>query len=336
MLSAVAALASNARLTAQTPTGVVVTPSVDHVTIGDRIVMQFIIEHASGGVVAWPDSLPNITPFEQINTPVVAEPTAIDNVVRSEASYVVAAFELGELTFPAIDFVFIESTGDTIQLTSQPVPIVVATVGLEGSDDIRGIKPPLDIPLSWVIIGIWLAGVIVSLAGALILYKRLMKQDRPVVAKRRASPPKPPHVIAFEALDRVEQSSMLENQQIQPWYSEVSQIIRVYIGGRYGVHAMEMATTDIMMALEPFRLEYRSLDQFRDFFERADLVKFAKHRPSNSACLALLDSARKLVDVTANRIQAHRQTPNRLTQPRPRDVLSICRPAVLDFAQTLH
>ena len=282
----------------QAPARVRVTPSADHVTIGDRVTLEFTIDHAGDATVIWPDSLLNIAPFEQMTMPVTSSSPVNGEVARSVGHYAVAAFEVGDLEFPPVPFDIVGPSGDTTTVTSEALPIVIATVGLEGSDDIRGIKPPLDIPLSWIVIALWLGAASALLVAAWFLYRRLTRRDRPVIPKRAAAPPQPPHVVAYEALDRLERSSVLENQEIQHWYSEVSRIIRVYIEGRYGVHAMEMASSDIMRGLEPLQLEYRALDQFRDFFERADLVKFAKHRPSVQVCRSLLESARKLVDVT--------------------------------------
>ncbi len=288
----------SSRLDAQMPTTAQVVASADHVTVGDRVTLRFTIDHAVGAAVLWPDSLPNISPFEQLTSQAPTSSPVTDGTVRAEATYVVAAFELGELTFPAIAFPVIGTSGDTTLAHSDAFDVVIATVGLDGSEDIRGIKPPLDIPLSWIVVALWLGVAIAVLVGGWFVYRRIRQRDKPVMPARVAAPPQPAHVIAYEALDRLERSSLLENEEIQRWYSEVSQIIRVYIEGRYDVPAMEMASGDIMNGLEPFRLDYRALDQFRDFFERSDLVKFAKHRPSLEKCRQLVQSARTLVDVT--------------------------------------
>ncbi len=285
-------------LVAQGPVTAQVSASADHVTIGDHVTLRFTIDHAADAVVIWPDSLPNITPFEQLASHAPTSSPLADQTVRAEATYVVAAFELGELNFPAVSFPVIGASGDTTLANSDAFDVVIATVGLDGSEDIRGIKPPLAIPLSWIVVALWLSVAIAVLVGGWFIYRRIRQRDKPVLPARTAAPPQPAHVIAYEALDRLEQSSMLEDEEIQRWYSEVSQIIRVYIEGRYDVPAMEMASGDIMNGLEPFRLDYRALDQFRDFFERSDLVKFAKHRPSIEKCRQLVESARKLVDLT--------------------------------------
>ena len=291
--SHVHAQSPSARIHAEAPSG--------GATIGDPISITVSIDHPAGAVVAWPDTVEGLEPFEFASIQAADVVTAGDSKTTSSARIVVRAFETGELTIPSMTFALTSASGDTSRVSTTELPVTIQSVGLDESDDIRGIKPPLDIPLSWIVIASWLLLLAGLGAAGWYAYRKLSRRGDDATPAARPTVARPPHEIAHAALDALAGSDLLETGQIKRWYSEAAGIIRVYIEGRYRVAAMELTSGDILRQLESLRLDYEAIDQFRDFFARADLVKFAKHRPSADLCRSLVDSARKLVDVTTER-----------------------------------
>jgi hypothetical protein len=200
-----------------------------------------------------------------------------------------------------------KTPGDTaVHVMATPsIKIVVESMKPSEAGDIKDIKPPVEIPLNWWLllmkVGIGLLAVSLAVGGVLI-YRR-WKSGKGILPVREA-PPKPPHEIAIEALDRLKASGLLQKGEIKAFYIELSEIIRRYIGGRYFVVAMEMTTTEVLEGLTSVHLADADYALFETFFQRCDLVKFAKYLPAQDETSEILRHAYDLVDRTKIVIEA--------------------------------
>lgn len=267
------------------------------ITLGGRINLLVSVEHDAGTVVAWPDSL-DLGPFEVLQA-VVLEPEQVGDRVRSAARLTLTAFELGELELPSFDLsVGGPDSASVAVLSTDAWTVTVVSVGRDESGDIRAIKGPLEIPRNLLLLLPWLAGLAAFVAAAYWLYRRHRSKRRPAELRVPVVPPRPPHEVAYEALEKLERSGLLEKGKVKSFYIEVSDIIRAYVEGRYAVEAMEMATYEVMAGLEGAGIEAETRLEFERFFGECDLVKFAKLVPDQASCRVIVPTARGLVDAT--------------------------------------
>lgn len=156
--------------------------------------------------------------------------------------------------------------------------------------DIRGIKPPVDIPDPWL----WLWVVLSGLAAAIIvlvvvgLFRRKKAQEVEEVVI-------PPHVRAKQRLAEALRLIGDPNQ----FCTEVSQTLRLYLEERFTLRAPERTTEEFLIELQ--NSKHLTLDQklsLGDFLQSCDLVKFARHEPTETTLRQLHDSALRLVDET--------------------------------------
>lgn len=299
------------------PAGAQVRPSVsahtdtDAISVGDRLTLTIAVRHAPGQEVAWPAPADTLGPFEVLGTR-AGEPEVSDNDLQTSTQhYVLTAFELGELQIPALDVAVSDSAGAEPEiLLTEPISVVVESVGVDESGDIRTVKAPLQIPRNWLLLIPWLL-----LIGALVgvgywLYRRYRAREKPSQPSAELrEPARPAHEVAYEALDRLEEKRLLERGEIKQFFIEVSEILRAYLEARYPIDALEMTSYEVLRELERVGLEPAVYDLFPPFFDRADLVKFAKHRPDMSACREMIPMARRLVDGTRapDRAQAEQE-----------------------------
>ncbi len=89
----------------------------------------------------------------------------------------------------------------------------------------------------------------------------------------------PPHVIAVDALDKLKARKLTQQGHEKEFYTELTDIIRQYIEGRYGINAPEMLTEDIIRAVHLASDTKSSTDSLKQMLTLADLVKFAKFQP---------------------------------------------------------
>ena len=78
-------------------------------------------------------------------------------------------------------------------------------------------------------------------------------------------------------------------------YTEISEIIRKYIEGRFFIKALEETSREILTELEQQELENTQYQVMHEFFELTDFVKFAKYKPNNDENSNILDWAKKFI-----------------------------------------
>ncbi|MBI5388693.1 MAG: hypothetical protein HZA90_28865 [Verrucomicrobia bacterium] len=158
------------------------------------------------------------------------------------------------------------------------------------TNDIRGIKPPVEIPSGWEWLW-WTLGAIAVVVALVFLWRWWRKRlDRPEIV-----PVIPPHLRAKQRLH--EALRLIGDPRL--FCIAVSDALRWYLEERFHLRAPERTTEESLQDLQ--RTEVLNAEQklsLTDFLERCDLVKFAKFEPTEAALRDLHDSALRLVDET--------------------------------------
>lgn len=90
-------------------------------------------------------------------------------------------------------------------------------------------------------------------------------------------PPIPPHITAFKALESLRGEKLWQEGEYKRYYSALTDILRGYISGRFGVAALEMTSDEIVAALRDIEdVPQRCKLDVQELLRDADLVKFAK------------------------------------------------------------
>jgi hypothetical protein len=171
-----------------------------------------------------------------------------------------------------------------------PPPPAPGQSTLSPTNDIRAIKPPVEIPDPWLW-ACWIGGIIVALALIALAIRAWRK------AKARAAIliPVPPHVRARQRIDAALQ--LLGNPRA--FAIAVSDAVRVYLEERFNLRAPERTTEEFLRDLQ--KTSALTTDQkssLAEFLERCDLVKFARLEPPESVLRELHESALRLVHET--------------------------------------
>lgn len=196
----------------------------------------------------------------------------------------------GELVVPPFDAR--QRDGEAVA-ASEAIRITVRSV-LEGHD--AAIEAPaglLDAPASaWP----WLAAAGLLVAGGFAAARLL--RPRPPLPPAPATP-LPPHVLALREIEKVRGMPRGTPAHVDAFYVALSQVLRVYVEGRYGLHAPERTTEEFLAEAERhggIPVEQRAA--LRRFLQACDLVKFAAVVPGEAEHLDALLVATAFVNAT--------------------------------------
>ncbi|NOY76320.1 MAG: protein BatD [Calditrichaeota bacterium] len=269
------------------------------ITIGDVITYTVTVTRDKNVKVKLPGLAENLGQFE-IRDYKVFDPVRRDGKIIDRVQYKISTFDTGDFQIPPIAVQY-TIPPDTVKhvLKSEAIKIHVQSVVPSQEGDIKDIKPPVEIPFDWhpyVKYGLWgLLGLIIL--GALIYFWVRKRSGKPLIPVK-TEPPRPPHELALEALEHLQHSDLLEKGQVKAYYSEVSEIIRRYIGGRFGVDALDLTSSELLRELKAIPISDEHVQLMTEFTELCDLVKFAKYNPEDEENQKVIDWAFQFVRET--------------------------------------
>jgi hypothetical protein len=107
------------------------------------------------------------------------------------------------------------------------------------------------------------------------LYLRL-RDNKPIVTIIKKVKRLLPHQKAMQEIEQIKADKMVTAESSKEYYTKLTDTLRRYIEERYGFSAMEMTSSEIIQRLTS-QGDQQSLDELRQLFTTADLVKFAKY-----------------------------------------------------------
>jgi hypothetical protein len=161
---------------------------------------------------------------------------------------------------------------------------------------IRDIKPlqPIERPQPWLWIAVAVL-VVLAVAAAIAYWLRRRRGPR---AEAPAAPPVPAHVVALAALERLAAEEPVGDAAVRRYYFTLSEIVRAYIEGRFGLNATDLTTEEIVPLIGQLALPNERALELRAFLYDTDAVKFASHRPPRPEIAGILGWARRFVEET--------------------------------------
>ncbi|MFH1038748.1 MAG: hypothetical protein V1789_08805 [PVC group bacterium] len=269
----------------------------DTVTVGDPVRYTLRVTAPPGAEVSFPaygDGM--IGGFEIGET---GEGTAEEGGERVwDKWFILQGFDIGKFPLPGASVTIRFPGKGEEQLESSPLEITVKSV-LESSPeeaDIRGIKPPVGLPVSYRWVLYLIGGILLLAALVLLLIKKVFRRKPKAVP---APPPRPPHEVAYEQLRRIKEENLPGRGLIREYYTGVSDVVRRYLENRFGLRAPERTTEEFLhdMASTDF-LTVPQQDLVGAFLGECDMVKFARYGPTEKEIDGVYDAAIRLVDET--------------------------------------
>jgi hypothetical protein len=223
-----------------------------------------------------------------------------DGLVKRTFTLTLGALETGTQTVPGIALGY-SVAGEHRQITTTAVSVEVSTVVGNGKEELRPAAQPVtvlerDWTLLWVFGGVAGAGLLV-LALWLVLRKAQARRPGARARSGKTAPPLPPDEAALARLRALASSGKLDVEDRRPVYFELSEIVREYLGARYGFDALELTTLELLAALGT-RAPAEVVTEVGEWLRAGDLVKYARVPSGRDEAAAALAQAVTLVERT--------------------------------------
>lgn len=302
-LLAVSAIAGTRQSAAQAADAYAAT---DSVTVGDRFGLVVAVGHDGSRTAVFPhellpDSLARTAAFALGDFEVLdirssgSRPYSSGGLIDS-VIYETTTFAIDTARVAGIP-VSLAGQTDTLTLVAGSVILPVTSLVPADAEDIRDLKPLAEFPRVW---WPWIVGLLAlaAVAAALWYYRRRNLADEGDAED--VEPLVPPYEQAMQRLHELERIDVDMTENVKPYYVEISDVLRTYLGRRVRVKALESTTRELLESLEHRTSESGVPDsvvnEARQILGQADLVKFADDRP-------VWETSRRVMTLTKSTIE---------------------------------
>ena len=168
--------------------------------------------------------------------------------------------------------------GKPYQSKSLALKVLTIEVDTLHAEQFFGPKDVQDNPFQWSdwSLPFWASVLmLVLMAIGYYLYLRL-RDNKPIISHIRIVKGLLPHQKAMKEIEQIKADKMVTSENSKEYYTKLTDTLRKYIEERYGFSAMEMTSSEIIDRLMSTQ-DQKALDELRQLFTTADLVKFAKY-----------------------------------------------------------
>ena len=274
---------------AQPRMGISIRPET--VTVGDPFVVAIRLRAPRGSAIEFPAGPDSGGPVEMLDTRRVAPfsaDTAASEDVDQVASYRMAAWETGPLTFD-LGVASIRTPAGIIEMPVGELTVVVESV-LPADTTLRVPKPARDIfgpvdPWWWPWLPILVA---VALLGGLLWWWWQRRRRRLANA-----PAIDPYDLAERAFARIESLGLLEAGERGRFVALMVEVLRDYLAARLATAHPSLTSTELLDVMR--RAAGVPVDRLTPVLSESDLIKFAKRPVSTERAREIGREARAIV-----------------------------------------
>ncbi len=177
----------------------------------------------------------------------------------------------GSLTIPPFE-AHTSATGELREVvTTSELDLEVTSLLVEAGDEVEAPAPPFPSPLPWQRWSLLALAALIVAAVCIVFWRR-----RSGTLAVGGEVPLPAHTKALRELARLRQAPRETHEEVEAFYVAVSQVMRIYLEERFGLHAPERTTEEFLAEVEAGESLLTSHRYaLGQFLEQCDLVKFA-------------------------------------------------------------
>jgi hypothetical protein len=283
--------------------------------IGEPVRLRVQVTTPAGAEVVLPGADAALGPFELLARELRAPDTLAGGEVVHAEDLTVTAFASGGATLPALTALVRLADGRVARAVSDSLRFDIDSVlpqAAADSDsvDIRPLKAPIELPGAGrrrllFALGLVLAAGLLAVA---ILWIRRWRRRRAGRGAELVPDLRPPDVIALAELETLRAAGLARAGRLKEHYTRLTDILRPYLGRRFGFPAIDLTTSEILAAFAArqdsgagTRPGSELAAELEHLLSAADLVKFARLEPPPALAEGEIDRAADFVRATAAR-----------------------------------
>ena len=278
------------------------TVEPDSIGIGDRFLYTIEVERDLMQEVYFPDFKQSVEHYEMIEDRPVDTLSREGRKLKLRKSYLMAAFQEGiHNVLPEVMYLD-KNIIDTLR-GDDTLRLMVTTFEIDStSHTIFDIKPQRTLKFKFGEISGYVTWTIIAIIIVVLLFliaKRILAHyGKSFSDIFKPAPPLPPHEIALRDLKKLHSERLWQEDKHKLYYSGLTDILRAYIAGQFGVGALEMTSDEIIEAMRGVEIPQKQKMDLTELLRDADLVKFAKAMPEAEANEAAYTMALNFVEQT--------------------------------------
>ncbi|WP_454936681.1 BatD family protein [Capnocytophaga leadbetteri] len=251
------------------------------IKIGEQIHYKISVENSNGNVVTFPEGQ-TFMPLEMVK----ARDT---DTIRNGASYTLikeyylTQFDEGKYTIPRQRVRISDKDYylDSLQIEVHTVAIDTLKQPLYDIKPIQEVKKPFT-SYGWILTII--AAVLLLLIVAFVYFVFIRKKKFPFLQIQKKLPP---FDRAIQDLKELQNSKYLIQSQHKEYYTRLTDIVKAYLEEEVHILAKESTTDELLTKINllqekgKLNLNQETITNLKRVLQTADLVKFAKNKPSD-------------------------------------------------------
>ncbi|MGZ3864362.1 MAG: hypothetical protein ACXVPN_03835 [Bacteroidia bacterium] len=201
------------------------------------------------------------------------------NEIQQHQAIIVTSVDSGFWAISPFEFVINNDTTkplmtDALLLEVYPIPVDTAEAS------IRDIKAPFDEAFDWREYLPYAYGALAAvaiLAVVIYLIRKFFGKKPQIIEPPK--PSEPPHITALQNLENIRNRKLWQEGKYKEYHTLITDTLRMYIEGRYGIAAMELTSDEIFKVMKSQVIDPVSMEKLKQVLVLADYVKFAKAVP---------------------------------------------------------
>ncbi len=242
-------------------------------TVGDRVIYSLEVDHEPGLTVSWPE-IGEVLGGLRVMEQGLDEPRERGGRVFERRWYRLQAAPPGRFELPVQT---VKSWAEGDEVDSGPsgeapsTALEIASVLPPETEqaelrDIKPLDPPRPLWPWWALAAALVAAAILGL---------VLKRRRSGGGLDKVTPSVPPHETALRELERLAAVELSDRREARRFGFRVSEIVRTYVEGRWGLNATDLTSEEIRARLGELReLPAVEVERLEEFLEATDRVKY--------------------------------------------------------------
>lgn len=209
-----------------------------------------------------------------------------------EKDILITAWDSGYFAIPAIPVPY-EIQGKTDTVFTRSIPFT-STLAPSDTIALQPIKPIIEEPVKVEDFAPYLIGLLAFAALLAIAWRWFRKRKIQQPIPQQPIVEIPPHAIALEKLEQLEQAQLWQKGQVKAYHTQLTYILREFLEKRFHILALESTSQEIAAQLKDL-VSDELRQNITGLLLTSDMVKFAKAEPPEEVHQRLLEEARAFV-----------------------------------------